>query len=424
MKRWISFLFLCAVALAAFGQTIQEELKDLEVGDQWIYNDYQKAVSTAKATGKPLFVLFRCVPCDACSMFDQKVIRNDSQLKELTNRFVAVRVIRLNDVDLSQFQYDYDLSWSAFLMNADGTIYGRYGTRTTHDSETHISVASLKRAMERALELHKNYPDNKSLFANKKGPKPKYASAREIKSLAERMERGKNVREQCVHCHMINDGINQAAYEERKFDINTIWVYPFPENVGMTMNVDEGTTIQKVTPGSFADKAGLKAGDVLETLNGQAILSQADIQWVLHWLPTPGTVQVAYQRAGKPGTTALNVNGTWRKTDISWRASMWGLRPKPGFWAPELSRAEKTKLGIAPENLALKVQWVDNSQTRNAGLREGDILISFDGSTKHESPNALHTRVRLTYDPYEGKNVPATVIREGQKVNLMLPLVR
>ena len=33
-------------------------------------------------------------------------------------------------LDLSLFQFDYDQSFAAFLMNADKPIYGRFGTRS------------------------------------------------------------------------------------------------------------------------------------------------------------------------------------------------------------------------------------------------------------------------------------------------------
>ena len=59
------------------------------------------------------------------------------------------------DVDLAQFQFDYDLTWAAMFMNADGTVYGRFGTRSIEGAMAHISVDALKNAMSRALDLHR-----------------------------------------------------------------------------------------------------------------------------------------------------------------------------------------------------------------------------------------------------------------------------
>jgi hypothetical protein len=41
---------------------LQRNLKDTDVGKHWIYNDLKEGNAQAKATGKPLLVVFRCVP--------------------------------------------------------------------------------------------------------------------------------------------------------------------------------------------------------------------------------------------------------------------------------------------------------------------------------------------------------------------------
>jgi hypothetical protein len=41
---------------------LQRGLKDTNVAKHWIYNDLKEGNAQAKATGKPLLVVFRCVP--------------------------------------------------------------------------------------------------------------------------------------------------------------------------------------------------------------------------------------------------------------------------------------------------------------------------------------------------------------------------
>jgi len=41
---------------------LQRNLKDTNVGKHWIYNDLREGNAQAKASGKPLLVVFRCVP--------------------------------------------------------------------------------------------------------------------------------------------------------------------------------------------------------------------------------------------------------------------------------------------------------------------------------------------------------------------------
>ena len=43
----------------------------------WIYNDLGEGVRAAKGNNKPLLVVFRCIPCQACQEFDDDVARRD-----------------------------------------------------------------------------------------------------------------------------------------------------------------------------------------------------------------------------------------------------------------------------------------------------------------------------------------------------------
>ena len=53
--------------------------------------------------------------------------REDQDLADVMEKFVCVRIIQGWGMDLSLFQFDYELTWAVFLLNADKTIYGRYG---------------------------------------------------------------------------------------------------------------------------------------------------------------------------------------------------------------------------------------------------------------------------------------------------------
>src|SRR5262245_16662879 len=82
--------------------------------DRWIYNDLAKGFEEAKKTGKPIVVALRCVPCQACKSFDELVAANDPRIAALLDRFVRVRLPQTNGLDLSLFQFDYDVSFYGF----------------------------------------------------------------------------------------------------------------------------------------------------------------------------------------------------------------------------------------------------------------------------------------------------------------------
>ena len=63
-------------------------------------------------------------------------------------------MVQANGIDLSLFQFDYDLTFAAFFMNADRTIYGRYGTRSSQQNPGRdISLQGLIASLEGALKL-------------------------------------------------------------------------------------------------------------------------------------------------------------------------------------------------------------------------------------------------------------------------------
>jgi hypothetical protein len=331
----------------------------------------------------------------------------------------------MKDVDLTQFQFDYDLTWAAFFMNPDGAIYGRYGTRSVAGAMAHNSIESLKAAMKRALDLHDDYPANQASLAGKRGEEPRWKTALSIPALRRQFAKklmqptGKG---NCIHCHNIHNGWIDTAYDEGNFDKQSIWIYPLPDNVGMPIDVDTGVVVERVIKDSFADKAGIEAGDVIGAMNGQPILSQADMQWVLHHLPNVATLEIQVERSGQAMTKTLSLSGDWKQSDISWRASTWSIRPKLKIWTPELSDAEKAELGLASGDLALRAKWINNPGAKEAGLKTGDIIVEADGKAEAMTPGQFNLWIKLTYQP--GDKLPIKVLRENQKIALQIPLLQ
>ena len=53
----------------------------------------------------------------------------------------------MRGVDLAAVRFDYDLTWAAFVMDADGRVYARYGSRESTNAEDHLSLAGLKHTL-------------------------------------------------------------------------------------------------------------------------------------------------------------------------------------------------------------------------------------------------------------------------------------
>jgi hypothetical protein len=402
---------------------LREALKDIPVASHWIYDDLPKAQAEAKATGKPLLIVLRCVPCPPGRGLDTQVMAPDDSLAQLERQFVCVRVIQTNGLDLKRFQYDYDMSWAAMIMNADQTIYGRYGTRTASGpaSDAQLSPAAFRKALERALDIHKNYPTNRDALAGKTGKPPEYATPNHIPGLQERPAKAV-IRQECIHCHMVKEYALRAKWEEGRLSSADLWVYPMPDQIGLALDIDDGLLVKAVAPGSPAAAAGLSAGDELQTLGGQPLISTADVQWVLHNSPNETRLPVTFRRGGQPQTASFVLSGDWKKSDIAWRASSWyGLRQ--GLRLTALSEADKQARGIDPAKLAFEVTGLwgrGGPKLKAAGMQERDVVVAVDGSDTAMTESEFLVNLRLKHGPRD--SVKFTVLRGKDRHELTIPM--
>jgi serine protease Do len=412
---------------------LRTAINDLHVlgNDFWIYNDLAGAVGQAEKTNKPIFVTFRCVPCKACAGFDAEVAKGSEGIKKLAQeKFVSLRQVEMKGVDLSQFQFDYDLNWAAMFINADGTVYARYGTQSIDGPDAFNSIASLEKTMQRVLELHDNYEKVKASLAAKRGADKPYKTPLDMPGMENKEKlAAATARNNCIHCHMIHDAEQNQWRQQGMMSIEKMYRYPLPDNLGIHINRDDGRKIEKVTPGSPAAQAGLAAGDEISHVDGQAITSIADIQWVLHNLTKDDAkVEVAVNRDGSAQTHVLALAKGWKKTDFLWRGSRWSLRPNPGFWAPALDDKQIKALGDAIPAGAkpLRIQFItanrpEGRAVKEAGLKEGDVIVALNGRPMSFTPHDFQMHVRLNCKPGEKLNLK--ILRNGKEMDIPLPLV-
>jgi hypothetical protein len=294
----------------------------------------------------------------------------------MANRFVFLRMTRMNGVNLNLFQFDYDLTWMSFFLDADGRIYSRYGGRDNQSADGRLSAAGLLHTMKEVLEIHKAAQAKKLPTAKVPAPfRPE-----DIPTMAKIVPKGESA---CIHCHMIPDALYERQRAEGKFTKDALWIYPLPESVGLRLDLIQGNKIQTVTAGSLADKAGLGAGDLLRAANGISVYTSADFQFALNSVGAAGKLTIAALRADKPFTVELNLQGDWRWQDISWRKSIRELPPHVGFYGAALNPSQKAALGIAEDGLAFKLGYVHSpSPAHKAGLRADDVIVAIDGKRK------------------------------------------
>lgn len=433
-------VLLAAAGLASAQKPTREEKvlgdrKKVEAEGFWIYNDLDKGFAEAKKSGKPMLVVMRCIPCEECVKLDDDLVNQDKRVRPLLEKFVCVRVVSTNGLDLSLFQFDTDQSFAAFLLNADGTVYGRFGTRShrTYWSDD-VSVEGLSKALQRALDLHAEYPKNKAELARKRGPAPLVASPEKYPLLKDRYKATINFEDKpvqsCIHCHMIGDAHRQLMRQGKDgISEQVLFPYPHPKSQGLILDPKERATVLRAEKDTPAAAAGFKEGDVIRKLDGQPLVSIADVQWVLHQAPAAGaSLKAEVQRGERVVELTLTLPKGWRqRDDISWRASSWGLRRMGtgGMLLEDLPAADRKKAGLGETEMALRVKYLakgggPHGAADRAGFRQGDIIVSFDDRADLPRETDVFARAALHHKP--GDKVTVTVLRDGKKMDLTLPM--
>jgi hypothetical protein len=316
---------------------------------------------------------------------------------------------RIDNEDLNLFEFDYDLTFMVFFLNAEGQIYARYGGRDAEDPDRRQSLEGLRYTMESVLRMHGGA---EKAFAPRSREAPRF--------VRQQSRFGRPGR--CLHCHQVKEILNAELQRQGKWSRDLVWRYPLPENVGFALEVDRGNVVKEVKARSPAAAAGLKVGDAVRRLGGVPIHSFADAQLALDRAPATGSVAVAWERGGEVLSGELALPEGWRKTDITWRPSVRHLAASPRLYGPDLTAAEKKALGLSPRQLAFRQRESLSPQAEAAGIRAGDIILGFDDRQLDMDAYGFLHYVAGRY--LIGDRVTVNLLRDGRRLNLGMTLRR
>ena len=351
--------------------------------------------------------------------------RQDSELSTLLDQFVCVRIVQAYGLDMTLFQFDGELTFAVFFLNADRTIYGRYGMRVSHEGDETVSLAGLRLAAKSALKIHGGYPGNKVQLVGKQGGRPRWRTPEAIPLLPGPKAPADGSRNRCIHCHQVGVGILLTLRKEHQpVPSSVLWSFPNPAVLGLDFDPEHRARLRSVSEGSPAARAGLRAGDEIETADGAPMISIADVQWVLEQKMAPGDVRLEFMRDGRMQAATLSLAADWRKQDdFTWRTIAWPMRLQIlGFRATALSDAERTRLGLKPDQSAMKVAelppgWLKeaNRGAEKAGLKKGDVIVGFEGRTMFAEKDLLAFAIQ---ERKPGETMTVTVLRGGERLDL------
>jgi membrane-associated protease RseP (regulator of RpoE activity) len=176
---------------------------------------------------------------------------------------------------------------------------------------------------------------------------------------------------------------------------------------------DGGVTFENVdTPGGPADLARLVGGDIITTVDGQPVHSEAEMTEIMRRIPIGNTVDVIYLRDGETKTTKLT---TISRQEMERLKGEFEARPggkgRFGFDDDETERVPIAGTKI----FGVRVDEISPSLPADmAGIKNGDVIIEFDG-IPIRTPEELASRVRRAI-PYE--TITVVVMRGAERLEI------
>ncbi|MCQ5469960.1 serine endoprotease DegP [Pantoea brenneri] len=129
----------------------------------------------------------------------------------------------------------------------------------------------------------------------------------------------------------------------------------------MKVDAQRGAFVSQVLPGSAAAKAGIKAGDVVVSMNGKPLTSFAALRAEVGSLPIGTTLKLGLLRDGKP----LDVSVQLQQSS---QAKVQSATIYTGIEGADLSNSDAGDKGVRVDNVKA------GSAAARIGLKKGDVI--------------------------------------------------
>jgi serine protease Do len=209
----------------------------------------------------------------------------------------------------------------------------------------------------------------------------------------------RNIAEQIVNTGRVDRGFLGVAPQD------------LTEDLVSQFGTEKGALISEVTEGSPAEKAGLKAGDVIVKVQNSEVRDSRQLLLTVGQF-TPGTtVAVEYLRDGKTRTAQVKLA---RRPDQpgadSTPETAEDIGVLNGVGVGEITEQVREQLQLPPRIKGALITSIDaDSPSARQGLREGDIILELDRKPVIDADSA----VKLS-EEIKGPKVLVLIWRDGR----------
>ena len=171
-----------------------------------------------------------------------------------------------------------------------------------------------------------------------------------------------------------------------------------------------GALIANVSPGSPAARAGLKTGDLIVAVDGQAVDDPNAFDYRFATKPLGGSAQVGLLRSGKETrvTVALEPAPDVPRDELVIGSRSPFLGAKVANLSPAL--AEELRIDAKAEGVAV-IDVPDNSIAARYGFRRGDVIVMVNGEAIAKTRDLERAAGDAT------RTWSVTILRGGQRIS-------
>ena len=197
--------------------------------------------------------------------------------------------------------------------------------------------------------------------------------------------------------------------------------------ISMKMDKPEGALVARVMPGSPAEKAGLRAGDIILSYNGIELASSTALPPMVGITDPGDKAEVKLLREGKEMTLKVAVGVL--QPDAEPTLGKHGLEPAQpapkaappaeaplGLTVRPLTDAERRDAQLGGPSGGVMVAEARDGPAARAGVRAGDVLLQISGQEIGSPARYREVVARLT----PGQTVPVLVQRRGAPLFLAM----
>ena len=159
-----------------------------------------------------------------------------------------------------------------------------------------------------------------------------------------------------------------------------VYIQPVTREIAETYGLDSprGALVSDIMPKSPAEKAGIRRGDIITSVDGKRVEQSQDLVFMIRQHLAGNTVDLEVFRNGKSEILPVRLDFLGGNEEAP-KVSTESLEEKIGIVIEPLSSREARSKNLTE---GMKIQKVlPNSKAKRVGLRKGDVVLEINGQS-------------------------------------------